>query len=182
MSLLLISASYASVRGLAGHVEEYSELGEEVDRLAEEVGDPGLRMATMGVAIYSRYVRGRLGEALALTEEAIALGAADPTLGGGPALVCPYAWCVMMRGTILAHHGLRGGVGGGARARFANRSRAGRRRDRRVGARRRCHAGAISQADRHGARARDPTPTRSASVSVTPSRADGTSSGWDTPV
>ncbi len=101
VSMLLITASYATARGLAGHIQEYAELGDEVSLLADEIGDPGLRMATMGVVIYSRLVRGRLGEALAAAEDGIALSAGDPALGGGPALVCPHAWCVMIRGNLL---------------------------------------------------------------------------------
>jgi tetratricopeptide (TPR) repeat protein len=70
-SLLLITTMYASVRGMAGHVKEYGELGEEVDRLSSEIGDPGLRMASLAVPIVSGWDQGRLGDALALTDEAI---------------------------------------------------------------------------------------------------------------
>jgi tetratricopeptide (TPR) repeat protein len=104
-SLLLITAMYATVRAMAGHVDEFSELGEEVDRLSSEIGDPGLRMASLPVPIYSQWIRGRLGEALALTDEAIALGAKDPALGGGIFVTCPYAWCLFMRGQILCFMG-----------------------------------------------------------------------------
>ncbi len=105
VNLLLITALYATVRGLAGHVEEYVELGEEVNRLGIEIGDPGLRIATLGGTTYARYVRGRLAEALASADEGIALGAEDPTLGGGIILTCPYAWYLMMRGVILTGMG-----------------------------------------------------------------------------
>ena len=105
VNLLLLTAAYATVRGLAGHVEEYGELGEEVDRLGIEIGDPGLRMATLSVTAYARYVRGRLAESLAILDEGIALGAEDPGLGGGIALACPYAWMLMMRGVILTNMG-----------------------------------------------------------------------------
>jgi class 3 adenylate cyclase/tetratricopeptide (TPR) repeat protein len=104
-NLLLITGFYASVRGLAGHVEEYAELGQEVNRLSIEIGDPALRMAMLSVPIFSRYLRGWLGEALALAEEGITLGAEDPALGGGIALVCPYAYCLMMKGLILCYRG-----------------------------------------------------------------------------
>jgi class 3 adenylate cyclase/tetratricopeptide (TPR) repeat protein len=104
-SLLLITAMYANVRGVAGHVEEAGELAEEVDRLSSEIGDPGLRMASLNVPIYSLTVQGRFAEALALTDEGIALSAQDPTLGGGIVMTCPYAWCLFMRGVILAAMG-----------------------------------------------------------------------------
>jgi tetratricopeptide (TPR) repeat protein len=105
VSLLLITAMYATVRGFAGHVDELGELGEEVDRLSIEIGDPALRMMSLLVPIYSQWVRGRLGDALALADEGIALGAKDPALGSGITLTCPYAWCLMARGLILCNMG-----------------------------------------------------------------------------
>jgi class 3 adenylate cyclase/tetratricopeptide (TPR) repeat protein len=103
--LLMITALYANVRGVAGHVEEYGELAEEVNRLGVEIGDPALRIVSLAVPIYSQFIRGRLGDALALADEGIALGAKDPTLGNGITLTCPYAWCLMMRGVILCPMG-----------------------------------------------------------------------------
>jgi len=94
------------VRGLAGHVEEYGKLGEEVNRLSIEIGDPALRLAALPFPIYSRSVQGRLGEALALAEEGISLGANDPALGAGIASFnCTYAMCVMMKGSLLCTMG-----------------------------------------------------------------------------
>jgi class 3 adenylate cyclase/tetratricopeptide (TPR) repeat protein len=104
-SLLLITAAYATVRGFAGHVEEYGELAEEVNRLSIEIGDPALRMAMLTIPAYARWVRGRSAEALAVLDEGVALGAEDPALGGGIFVVCPYAWCLMMRGIVLAGMG-----------------------------------------------------------------------------
>jgi adenylate cyclase len=101
VNLLLLMGIYATVRGLAGHVDEYVELGEEAGRLAEEIGDPNLRMVACTIRVYSLTVRGRLAEALALTEEAIAMGDEDPWLGTGVGLVCPYAFCIMTRAFIL---------------------------------------------------------------------------------
>jgi class 3 adenylate cyclase/tetratricopeptide (TPR) repeat protein len=104
-SLLLMTSAYANVRGMAGHVEEYGELAEEVNRLGIETGNPALRLASLLVPIYSRWIRGRLGEALALADEGIALGAKDPALGVEITGICYYAWCLMMRGMILASMG-----------------------------------------------------------------------------
>jgi tetratricopeptide (TPR) repeat protein len=107
VNLLLISLLYANVRGTAGHVEEYVELSDQACSLAEETGDAGLRILALTAGIYSRAIRGRLAEALALCEEAIALGADDPSVGSGLGIICPYAWCVMMRGFILGWMGYR---------------------------------------------------------------------------
>ena len=105
VNLLLITALYATVRGFAGNVDEYSELAEEVNRLTIEIGDPGLRVAMATVTAYARWVRGRLAEALSVLDEAIAMGTEDPALGGGINLVCPYATCLWMRGMILVSMG-----------------------------------------------------------------------------
>jgi tetratricopeptide (TPR) repeat protein len=58
-------------------------------------------MAALTAPAYSRWVAGRLAEALAVLDEGVALGAEDPALGGGVTLVCPYAWCLLMRGMAL---------------------------------------------------------------------------------
>jgi class 3 adenylate cyclase/tetratricopeptide (TPR) repeat protein len=106
LMLLMITGQYANVRGTAGHVEQYGELGAEVNRLSIEIGDPQLRIAAITVPVYSKFVLGRLGEALDLVEEGVALGTVDPTLGAGlSTVVCPYAWCLMMKGLILCFMG-----------------------------------------------------------------------------
>jgi adenylate cyclase len=106
VNLLRLTGTYATVRGLAGHLKQYMELSEEVNRLSAEVGDPGLRVVGLSVALYARFVRGRLGEALTVADEATALCADDPSLGGGAfALVCPYAWFILMRALILGMMG-----------------------------------------------------------------------------
>ena len=46
-----------------------------------------------------------MAEALAIADEGIALGAEDPTLGGGLILACPYAWHLMIRGALLTNMG-----------------------------------------------------------------------------
>jgi class 3 adenylate cyclase/tetratricopeptide (TPR) repeat protein len=106
LMLLMITGQYANVRGTAGHVEQYGELGAEVNRLSIEIGDPQLRIAAIAVPVYSKFVLGRLGDALDLVEEGVALGTMDPTLGAGVStVVCPYAWCLMMKGLILCFMG-----------------------------------------------------------------------------
>jgi len=106
VNLLLITGMYATVRGIAGHVEEYDALSEEVARLSLEIGDPGLRMLIMPVLVYSRWLQGRMDDALAATEEGVALGEGDHMLGTGKiGLICPYAWCLMMRGVTLMDMG-----------------------------------------------------------------------------
>jgi class 3 adenylate cyclase/tetratricopeptide (TPR) repeat protein len=106
LMLLMITGQYANVRGTAGYVEQYGELGAEVNRLSIEIGEPQLRINAITVPVYSKFVLGSLGDALDLVEEGVALGTTDPTLGAGVStLVCPYAWCLMMKGLILCFMG-----------------------------------------------------------------------------
>jgi adenylate cyclase len=100
-SLLLLTAVYANVRGTSGNIEQYAELGSEVDRLSREIGDPAQRMAVLSVPVFSLFLLGRVDQALAAMDEGIALGAGDPALGGGINLSCPYAFFLMMRGVVL---------------------------------------------------------------------------------
>jgi hypothetical protein len=81
LNLLLITLRYGLVRGLSGHVRQYGELCQEANRLSLEIGDPAVRIATTLSPIYARFLLGRLPQPLALTEEGIALGAQNPTLG-----------------------------------------------------------------------------------------------------
>lgn len=103
--LLVLTATYAHVRGVAGHVREYEKLGEESYRLGVEIGDPALRIATITGPIYSWIVRGRLGDAFELTEEALALGAEDHSLGRGIFPFSPYVWLVLTRAWLLMYMG-----------------------------------------------------------------------------
>ncbi len=105
LNLLMITGAYATVRGVGGSIEEYGALAGEVDRLGIEIGDPALRMASLSVPAYAHWVLGRSAQSLSIVEEGVALGADDPAVGGGLGLVCPYAWCLMMRGVILSSMG-----------------------------------------------------------------------------
>jgi class 3 adenylate cyclase len=108
VNLLMITAGYATVQGVAGNTDEYAALGEEVNRLSAEIGDSSLRMATLSVPAYARWIRGRASEALELLEEGIALGSADPTLGilgTATSVGSPYAWCLLMKGVVLSSIG-----------------------------------------------------------------------------
>lgn len=101
-SLAGLTAIYATLRGMAGHVKECDELSDEAERQTREISDPGLRLGSLLAIIYARFARGRLSDALELNDEALALGAGNPTLGSRQSMfVSPYAWCLFMRGWIL---------------------------------------------------------------------------------
>jgi predicted ATPase len=104
--LVGLTSLYATVRGFAGHLDDYEALSEQAYRAAKAIGDPTLRMGTLVVIMQARQTRGRIADAVAVADEAIELGAQDPTLASRESsVVCPYAWCLMFRGWILCDAG-----------------------------------------------------------------------------
>ena len=106
VSLLLITAVYAQRLALIGRIDEHIALADEVNRLSTEIGNPAVRLVALPSPLYALFMQGRLGEALSLAEEGVALGADDHSLGGDIAgLACPYAYCVMFKGWFLCLQG-----------------------------------------------------------------------------
>jgi class 3 adenylate cyclase/tetratricopeptide (TPR) repeat protein len=103
--LFMLLAAYAAVWGMAGDLNEQTELNDELDRLSIEIGDPGVRMVALVLPAYTRFLRGQLGEALSFVEEGIALAGEDHALGGLAAMVCPYAFCLYLKGLTLCMMG-----------------------------------------------------------------------------
>ena len=99
-SVAILIVSHAGVRGLGGATDEYVAGALEALRIAEELGDEALQMVIAPPTIYSLFVAGRIRDAFARAERAIALCANDPTLGAGVVLRNPYAWCTWYRGWL----------------------------------------------------------------------------------
>jgi class 3 adenylate cyclase/tetratricopeptide (TPR) repeat protein len=103
--LFMLIAAYTGVCVQAGTLEKQSELADELDRLSIEIGDPSLRMIALTSLIYTRFLNGRPEESLSLADEGIALASEDHALGGFAAMVCPYAFCLMLKGQTLCFMG-----------------------------------------------------------------------------
>jgi class 3 adenylate cyclase/tetratricopeptide (TPR) repeat protein len=103
--LFMLGAAYTGVCVQAGYLEEQAELADELDRLSIEIGDPGLRMIALTGLTYTRFLGGRPDESLSFAEEGITLAAEDHALGGLAAIVCPYAFCLMLKGQTLCFAG-----------------------------------------------------------------------------
>jgi class 3 adenylate cyclase/tetratricopeptide (TPR) repeat protein len=99
-SLAILIISHAGIKGLGGASDEYVAGALEALRIAEDLGDDALQMVIAPPAIYSLFIVGRLHDALARAERAIALCANNPTLGAGVVLRNPYAWCTWYRGWL----------------------------------------------------------------------------------
>jgi class 3 adenylate cyclase/tetratricopeptide (TPR) repeat protein len=103
--LFMIVAAYTGVNMMAGNLSKQAELSDEADRLSIEIGDPGLRMVALPALAYTRMMQGRMGESLSFANEGIALAGEDHALGRLAAMLCPYAFCLMMKGQTLCFMG-----------------------------------------------------------------------------
>src|SRR5207248_1956298 len=93
-------ASYASVRGLTGHIDEFQLTLEAVD-LADRTGDVGVRTAMRAATTYPRFCAGQLIDGLRIADEGIEFTGGDPGVGAGIAYACPYAVLRFVRGLLL---------------------------------------------------------------------------------
>jgi adenylate cyclase len=105
MPLFMLVAAYTGVCMMAGNLRQQAELFDEVDRLSIEIGDPGLRMVALPALAYTRMLQGRVVESLSFADEGIALAGEDHALGSLAAIVCPYAFCLMMKVQTLCFMG-----------------------------------------------------------------------------
>jgi tetratricopeptide (TPR) repeat protein len=100
-SLAMLLSNLGTVRGSQGATEEHLERSLEAVRLAEETGDPAVRLALRQPVAFCSALTGKLREALALSEEALELARGDPRLGARELGFSPYIWFVGFRGVLL---------------------------------------------------------------------------------
>ena len=103
--LASILMAYGAVRGVAGDVGRYLELASEAARVAAQTGDAGLLLATQTGLVYSHFAAGRLREALAFAEAAVAQGQHDPQPAVRVLSLNPYLFCLWWRGSLRAAAG-----------------------------------------------------------------------------
>jgi adenylate cyclase len=87
--------AYGAVRQLSDEIEEGIQLNIEGTRLADEIGDPGLRSGARVAHSWGLFVLGRVREAKAMAEEMVEIIGEDRSVGRGMVVVSPYAWCRM---------------------------------------------------------------------------------------
>ncbi|HMA27350.1 MAG TPA: adenylate/guanylate cyclase domain-containing protein [Solirubrobacterales bacterium] len=95
---------YAATRVNAGEPAAYVDMQLEGLRLAEESGDPAVRVASVATP-WALFVTGRLREALEVMEPWWGLWGEDPSLGSGLGVECPYAFCVWLSAVIRTVRG-----------------------------------------------------------------------------
>jgi class 3 adenylate cyclase/tetratricopeptide (TPR) repeat protein len=100
-----ILTAYGAVRGVAGDVEGYLALASEAVRVAVQTGEADLVLATQPGIVYSHFVAGRLRQALAFTEAAVAQGQHAPQQVAQAFSLNPYLFCLWWRGSLRAAAG-----------------------------------------------------------------------------
>ena len=98
---LLYAGLGITVGTCGGDVAEFTRLAEESVRLADEVEDPGLRVAALGTSVYPWYLSGRFEDALELADRGLELTAEDPQLGAGITVGNPHAFATTFRAAPL---------------------------------------------------------------------------------
>jgi tetratricopeptide (TPR) repeat protein len=106
LSLAVLLASYEDARVAAGGaVTPRLEAAAEAVRLADETGDPAMKLGLRVSLVASHFEAGRLCEALTYDEQALEEPPADLMIGVDQFGVSPYIWFVMFRGLLLTAMG-----------------------------------------------------------------------------
>ena len=86
-------------------VEEGYQYSLRATQLADDIGDPGLRVNARMPLAFSLYRLGRLREAAAVSEEMIPIIGEDRSMARGVVVPSPYGWCRITRAIFAAHCG-----------------------------------------------------------------------------
>ena len=104
-TLATLLNTYATVRGMSGHVAEAVQRTREATRLVDETGDPALMLASRVALVEATYMAGDLRAALEALREARACAA---RAGNSPRARTGFSasnWIVMMTGWVLFDSG-----------------------------------------------------------------------------
>jgi adenylate cyclase len=98
---LLHTAFAASPLTCEGRLAESVFIATEAARLADELGDPGVRALTLTFLPYLVWLQGRLEEAVSMFDEVLELTAGNPDIPFKELIGSPRAWALAVRGTML---------------------------------------------------------------------------------
>ena len=102
---VFLLALFGAVRMMSDALPEGHELLLRAMRLADDIGDPGLRASARIPLGWSLYMLGRAGEAAAVAEEISDMIGDDRSMARGVVVTSPYGWCRMARAFFAAHCG-----------------------------------------------------------------------------
>jgi adenylate cyclase len=100
-SLALLKLLTSARPGIADHTSEWMAAVEEATALADEAGDPGLRLAIRGAGAYAYMCAGDLGQLERTADEMIDLADGDAALGAGIVFGSPLAWGFAAKASAL---------------------------------------------------------------------------------
>ena len=84
-----------------GRLDEATQIAMEGARLADALGDPGVRVLSKTILPYLIWLQGRLQDAVAMFDEVLELTADNPDVPFKELIGSPRAWALAVRGTIL---------------------------------------------------------------------------------
>ncbi|HEX7279211.1 MAG TPA: adenylate/guanylate cyclase domain-containing protein [Solirubrobacterales bacterium] len=100
-SIVLLKMSASGRPGLQLHTDEWLEQVEEMNRLADQAGDPHLQVAIRAAGAYAYLIAADFAGFDRALDELIELAGGDITIGSGIILNTPLAWAEMGKGMVL---------------------------------------------------------------------------------
>jgi class 3 adenylate cyclase/tetratricopeptide (TPR) repeat protein len=100
-SLALLKLLTNATPGRTEHSSEWIAAATEAIELADEAGDPALRIAVRSGGAYAFMCAGDLDGLERTAGELLELTGGDPSLGGGIVVDCPIAWGLMAKAVAL---------------------------------------------------------------------------------
>lgn len=109
-SIVMLRMSASGRPGLQLHTDEWLEQVEEMNRLADQAGDPHLQVAIRAAGAYAYLIAADFSGFDRALDELIELAGGDITVGSGIILDTPLAWAEMGKGMVLREQGDLGGA------------------------------------------------------------------------
>ncbi|HEU4461650.1 MAG TPA: adenylate/guanylate cyclase domain-containing protein [Solirubrobacterales bacterium] len=104
-SIVMLRMSASGRPGLQLHTDEWLEQVEEMNRLADQAGDPHLQVAIRAAGAYAYLIAADFSGFDRALDELIELAGGDITVGSGIILDTPLAWAEMGKGMVLREQG-----------------------------------------------------------------------------
>ncbi|HKA67164.1 MAG TPA: adenylate/guanylate cyclase domain-containing protein [Solirubrobacterales bacterium] len=104
-SLALLKVLTSARPGVAEHTREWVAAADEAIALADQSGEPGLRVGIRGAAAYAQMCAGDLKRLEATVDEMLEIGDGDQDVGAGIVIGSPIAWGLMGKSVALRERG-----------------------------------------------------------------------------
>jgi len=104
-SIVLLKMSASGRPGLQLHTDEWLDQVEEMNRLADQAGDPHLQVAIRAAGAYAYLIAADFAGFDRTLDELIEIADGDLSVGAGIILNTPLAWAEMGKGMVLREQG-----------------------------------------------------------------------------